>query len=86
MMGINVENVLIKQNIIAACRALVEFGTPYVTNPEFTEGGYVFNGYSGVYKYIRLYFTSLDGDRKVIRITSNMSPDSVYKIIKRNLK
>lgn len=86
MMGINVENVLIKQNIIAACRALVEFGTPYVTNPEFTVGGYGYNRYAEVHKYILLYFTSLDGDRKVIMITSNMLPDSVYELIKRNLK
>lgn len=35
MLGIDAENKRLKDNIITACRALIEFGTPYETNPEF---------------------------------------------------
>lgn len=86
IIGIGVENGILKDNIMAACRALIEFGRPNETNPKFWCGGYDFcNRSKGMYKCVYLGFTCSDGKRMVIKITENNCQSEIYKVIKKEL-
>lgn len=81
------ENKRLKENIVAACLALIEFGRPNETNPEFWWGGYDFcNGSKGMYKCVYLDFTCSDGRRMGVKITENNCPSEIYRLIKLELK
>lgn len=54
MFRIDADNKRLKDNIVAACQALIEFGRPNETNPVFWWGGYDFC--NGRYKCVVLDF------------------------------
>lgn len=79
------QNKRLKENIVAACLALIEFGRPNETNPEFSWGGYDFYN-NGICKYVYLSFRCHDGIQKCMKITSNYCSGEIYRLIKLELK
>lgn len=84
MFRIDADNKRLKDNIVAACQALIEFGRPNETNPVFWWDGYDFC--NGMNKCVVLDFWGSDGKLKTMKITANNYAGEIYKVIKINLK